>query len=146
MVKRKKASHLGANGKEPACQSRRSRNVGSIPGWVRKIPWRRALHPTPVFLPGKLPGQRSLAGYSLCRLQRVGHSWTCECVLEHTKKRKCMFTTCERHSHNAGIMQTRHHGLVALFLVQGHIWRPGWRAECVQSSYFNHQQTEQPCW
>ena len=30
----------------------------------RKIPWRRAWHPTPVFLPGKSHGQRSLAGYS----------------------------------------------------------------------------------
>ena len=32
--------------------------------WVGKIPWRRAQHPTPVFLPGKSQGQRSLAGYS----------------------------------------------------------------------------------
>ena len=31
--------------------------------WVRKIPWRRKWHPTPVFLPGELHGQRSLAGY-----------------------------------------------------------------------------------
>ena len=33
--------------------------------WVRKIPWRREWEPTPVFLPGELHGQRSLAGYSL---------------------------------------------------------------------------------
>ena len=32
--------------------------------WVRKIPWRRRWQPTPVFLPGKFLGQRSLAGYS----------------------------------------------------------------------------------
>ena len=32
--------------------------------WVRKIPWRRKWQPTPVFLPGKSNGQRSLAGYS----------------------------------------------------------------------------------
>ena len=32
---------------------------------MRRIPWRRAWQPTPVFLPGKLRGQRSLAGYSL---------------------------------------------------------------------------------
>ena len=32
--------------------------------WVRKIPWRRAWQPTPVFLPGETSGQRSLAGYS----------------------------------------------------------------------------------
>ena len=32
--------------------------------WVRKIPWRRKWQPAPVFLPGKSPGQRRLAGYS----------------------------------------------------------------------------------
>ena len=32
--------------------------------WVRKIPWRRAWQPTPVFLPGKLQGQRSMVGYT----------------------------------------------------------------------------------
>jgi len=31
---------------------------------VRKIPWRRAQQPTPVFLPGDSHGQRSLVGYS----------------------------------------------------------------------------------
>jgi len=29
-----------------------------------KIPWRRKWQPTPVFLPEKSHGQRSLAGYS----------------------------------------------------------------------------------
>ena len=32
--------------------------------WVRKIPWRRKWQPTPVSLPGKSRGQRSLMGYS----------------------------------------------------------------------------------
>ena len=32
--------------------------------WVQKIPWRRKWQPTPVLLPGKSYGQRSLAGYS----------------------------------------------------------------------------------
>ena len=31
---------------------------------VGKIPWRRQWQPTPVLLPGKSRGQRSLAGYS----------------------------------------------------------------------------------
>ena len=31
-------------------------------GWT--IPWRRKCLPTPVFLPGKSPGERSLAGYN----------------------------------------------------------------------------------
>ena len=38
------------------------RDAGSIPG--RKIPWKRKLQPTPVFLPGESHGQKSLAGYS----------------------------------------------------------------------------------
>ena len=32
--------------------------------WVRKIPWRKKWQPTPVFLPGKSHGQRSLMGCS----------------------------------------------------------------------------------
>ena len=32
--------------------------------WVRKIPWSSKWQPTPVFLPGKFLGERSLAGYS----------------------------------------------------------------------------------
>ena len=32
--------------------------------WVGKIPWRRKLQPTPVFLPGESHGQRILSGYS----------------------------------------------------------------------------------
>ena len=32
--------------------------------WVRKIPWRRAWQPTPVFLPGESPGQETLVGYT----------------------------------------------------------------------------------
>ena len=33
--------------------------------WVRKIPWRKAWQPTPVFLPGESHRQKNLAGYSL---------------------------------------------------------------------------------
>jgi len=32
--------------------------------WVGKISWRRKWQPTPVLLPGKCHGQRSLMGYS----------------------------------------------------------------------------------
>ena len=32
--------------------------------WVEKILWRRKWQPTPVFLPGKFHGERSLVGYS----------------------------------------------------------------------------------
>ena len=46
--------------KESACQWRRHR----FDPWVRKIPWRRKRQHTPVFLPGKSHGQRSLVGCS----------------------------------------------------------------------------------
>ena len=46
--------------KESLCQCRRRR----FSPWVGKIPWRREWQPTPVFLPGKSHGQKSLAGYS----------------------------------------------------------------------------------
>ena len=42
------------------CRSYRIRGIDS---WVRKIPWRRAWKPTPVFLPGESREQRRLAGY-----------------------------------------------------------------------------------
>ena len=51
------------SGKESACQCRRCRRCGFDP-FVGKIPGRRKWQPTPVFLPGKSRGQRSLAGYS----------------------------------------------------------------------------------
>ena len=46
--------------KESTCQCRRC----GFDAWVGKIPWRRKWQLTPVFLPGKSHGQRSLAGYS----------------------------------------------------------------------------------
>ena len=42
--------------------------------WVGKIPWRRDWHSTPVFLPRKYHGQRSLVGYSPGGL-KVRHDW-----------------------------------------------------------------------
>ena len=48
--------------KESAC--RRHKRCRFSP-WVRKIPWSKKWQPTPVFLPGKFHGQRSLAGCSL---------------------------------------------------------------------------------
>ena len=58
------------SGKESTCQWR---GPGFDP-WVRKIPWRSKWQPTPVFLPGKSRGQRSLAGYSPWGWKRVGFS------------------------------------------------------------------------
>ena len=71
----------GYRGSESTCEVEDS---GSIPGSGR-FPWRRTWPPMPVFLPGKLHGQRSLAGYiQSMRLRRVGH----DRVTDHT----CWFT------------------------------------------------------
>ena len=48
------------SGEESPCQSRRC----GFDSWVGKISWRMKWLPTPVFLPGKSHGQRSLVGYS----------------------------------------------------------------------------------
>ena len=51
------------SGKESACQYKRCKRPRFDPG-IGKIPQRRKWHLTPVFLPGKRHGQKSLAGYS----------------------------------------------------------------------------------
>ena len=51
------------SGKESASQCRRFRRLVFSP-WVGKIPWSRKWQPSPVFLPGKFYGKRSLVGYS----------------------------------------------------------------------------------
>ena len=53
--------------------------------WVRKIPWRREWQLTPIFLPEKFHGQRSLADYS---------SWGCK-ELDMTK----LLTHTHTHTH-----------------------------------------------
>ena len=58
------------SGKESSCQCRRR---GFHP-WIGKILWRSKWQPTPVFLPGKSHGQRSLAGYSPWGHKRVRHN------------------------------------------------------------------------
>ena len=66
-----------------------TRDTGSDP-WFRseKIPWSRKWQPTPVFLPGIVHGQRSLAGYT---------PWSCKELdtTEHTfmPHTKCMPAT-----------------------------------------------------
>ena len=42
--------------------------------WVGKIPWRKKWQPTPVFLPVKSHGQRSLEGYSPRGCKRIGQN------------------------------------------------------------------------
>ena len=73
------------SGKESTCQCGRGKRYW-FDLWVGEIPWRRKWQPTPVFLPGKFHGQRSLAGHS--PWGRRG-SDTTEC--SHTNK---VFSVC----------------------------------------------------
>ena len=57
--------------------------------WVGKIPWWRKWQSTPVLLPGKSHGQRSLVGYSPWG-RRVGHDWATSLSLS---------SRCHLHSH-----------------------------------------------
>ena len=54
--------------KKSACQCRRHKRFG-FDSWVGKIPWNRKRQSTPVFLPGKSHGQKSLAS---------GSPWGCK--------------------------------------------------------------------
>ena len=62
----KRCAHAGGlpqwlSGKDSDYQCR-SQSRGYFDPWVGRIPWRRAWPPTPIFLPGKSRGQRSLVG------------------------------------------------------------------------------------
>ena len=72
--------------KEFTCQYQRLRRH-RFDLWVRKIPQRRKWESTPVFLPGKSYGQRSLAGYSLRR--RKCWKWLSVCAHTHALTHVC---------------------------------------------------------
>ena len=61
------------SGKESTWQCRRH----GFNLWLRKIPWRSKWQPTPVLLPGKSHGQKSLVGYSSWGHKELG-------MAEHT--------------------------------------------------------------
>ena len=67
----------------PANEGRRKRC--RFDPWVGKILWSRKWQPTPVFLPGKFHGQKSLVGYS---------PWGCKelDITEHTCRQLNYFT------------------------------------------------------
>ena len=62
--------------KESACQCRRHKR-SRFNLRVKQIPQRRKWQPTPVFLPGKFHGQKSLVGYSpwSCRESEAAHTF-----------------------------------------------------------------------
>ena len=53
--------------------------------WVRKIPWRRAWLPTPVFLPGESPWTEEPGRLQSMGSQRVRHNW----VIKHSTALSC---------------------------------------------------------
>ena len=60
--------------KNPSRRHRRYR----FPSISGKIPWRRKMKPTPVFLPGEVHGQRRLEGYNpWCHKESVTTKHTC---------------------------------------------------------------------
>ena len=66
------------SGRESACQCRRHKRHKFDP-WVGKIPWRRKWQPTPVSLPGKSHGQRSLraAVHGVTKSRTWLRDWAC---------------------------------------------------------------------
>ena len=82
------------SGKEFACQWRSHRRCGFDP-CVRKIPWGRAWQPTPLFLPEKSHGQRSLGGY-MDFSPGVAESQTR--LSMHRATRRCKSMCCDRKS------------------------------------------------
>ena len=48
---------------------------------ISQASWRRQWHPTPVLLPGKSHGWRSVVGYKSMGLQRVGRDWATSLLL-----------------------------------------------------------------
>ena len=62
-----RVSALGGRGPQSSAFALIPSPIHKIHGfspWVGKIPWKMTWQPTPVFLPGKFHGHRSLAGYS----------------------------------------------------------------------------------
>ena len=80
--------------------------------WVRKIPWRRKCPPTPVFLPGKFHGHRSLGLQSMMQ-QKVRHNWVYTHTHTHTHTHKVsifsflrnLYTVSHRDFTNLGCYQ-----------------------------------------
>ena len=82
-----------------------------VPSPRREDPWRRKWHPTPVLLPGKFHGPRSLVGYSPRGSQRGGHDWATSLHVRHTRRQECMNHACESHWRSVLTRSALLHGL-----------------------------------
>ena len=84
----------GISGKESACQCRRHKRCEFDP-CVVNIPLHRKWQSTPVFLPGKFCGQRSLAGYVLWNHKESDISLSLSLSLTHTHTHTHTHSTAE---------------------------------------------------
>ena len=78
--------------KDSTCQCRRLK----FDSWVGKIPQKRKWQPTPVFLPGKSHGKKSLVDYTVHRVPRGRHDLVTK-PLPH--KHTCMRVSIHTHTH-----------------------------------------------
>ena len=62
--------------------------------WVRKIPWRRAWHPTPAFLPGESPWTEEPGGLQSAGSQRVRRGF-CILLCANVPKAPRLEATCD---------------------------------------------------
>ena len=76
----------GSTGKEPTCQCKRCKGCRFNP-WVRKIAWRKAWQPTPVFLPGESPWTEESGWLQSTGSQRVRHNWSELACMDTTQLR-----------------------------------------------------------
>ena len=77
----------GTSGKEPPYLCSRHKTP-EIDPWVRKMVWRRAWQPTPVFLPGESPWTEEPGGLQFMGSQRVGHKGS-ELACSQCGKHQC---------------------------------------------------------
>ena len=61
--------------------------------WVRKILWRGEWQSTPVFLPGELHGQGSLAGYSPCSSKELGMTERLTAYVKQITNKDLLYST-----------------------------------------------------
>ena len=122
-------------GKESACQCRRCR----FNPWVRKIPWRRAWQPTPVFLPGESHGQRSWTGYSPWG-HKESHNWAPTRTKAMYLTRQVWPSPISLDSFPAPFSQNLHHFGLSLYFPSSFLSQVPWTCcfLCPAHFFFKH--------
>ena len=99
--------------KNPPASSGEKRAMSWIPG-SRRFPWMRAWQPTPVFLPGKFHGQKSLAdhgpwGHQESDMTERLSDFTCSLTCSAVRKRNSLQYSCLENSMDRGARQATVH-------------------------------------